>query len=248
MKKYKAVLFDLFDTILNFDLYQLPEIYLNGKKHNSTCFDVYNIFKKHYGRITFEDFYSNYIRSYSDFQILKQQELKEYPNSKRFEILLNMLNINNFSTKLLNDMVLAHMKCLSSTISFPDENYRTIMKIKERGYMLGIISNFDHSPTAYNLLEKYSIKGLFDKIDISEDVGWRKPKDIIFKKMLDYFKINPVDAIHIGDNIKTDVLGANNVGIDSVWLRKKDEKLFNKIEPTYTINSLNELSFILLNG
>ncbi len=82
---------------------------------------------------------------------------------------------------LIDKMVLAHMNGLASCVELPQENKRTLEYIKTQGYRMAIVSNFDYAPTAYKLLDNFEITNLFEEIVISEEVGWRKPKDIIFQ-------------------------------------------------------------------
>jgi len=41
----------------------------------------------------------------------------------------------------------------------------------------------------------------------------------IFEKAMNLAKCEAHEAIHFGDKLSTDILGANNTGIASVWLR-----------------------------
>lgn len=76
-----------------------------------------------------------------------------------------------------------------------------------------------------------------------------KPKKIFFKTAIDLIlqksKYQLSDFAMIGDNLQTDIEGANNYNIDSIHVltgvhNKNDYKIHN-IYPTYTINDLSEL-------
>ncbi|NIP30991.1 MAG: HAD hydrolase-like protein, partial [Candidatus Dadabacteria bacterium] len=62
-----------------------------------------------------------------------------------------------------------------SATTFSDDNRKTLDYLKKLDYKFALISNFDYAPTAYSLLDQYSLTNYFDKIYISIEVGWRKP-------------------------------------------------------------------------
>lgn len=247
MKKYKAVIFDLFDTIVNFNRLVLPVIYVDKAKIHSTCNNAWEVYKKYFADADFEKFYKAFIESYTDLDKIKQIDHKEFPNSDRFKIVLQKLctEPSSYSEGLIEEMVLAHMKGIADAIEFPDENRDTLDELKEK-YRLGLISNFDHTPTAIALLEKFGIKDYFDTIIISVDAGWRKPKAAIFKQALDFMKLEPEDAIFIGDNYNADVVGAKSVGMDAVWINKnKEEAIAGAVKPDHIVSKLAEIGKFL---
>ena len=52
------------------------------------------------------------------------------------------------------------------------------------------------------------------------------------------------EVIMVGDNLMTDVLGANRAGIKTVWINRHDKER-NEVIPTYEIKHLEELFPIL---
>jgi putative hydrolase of the HAD superfamily len=143
-------------------------------------------------------------------------------------------------------MVTAHMDGLASAVEFPEENERALESVKGKGYRIAVISNFDYAPTAYALIEKFRIGRFFEKIVISEEVGWRKPKPVIFTTAMDLMGIRPEEALYVGDNFRADICGAKGVGMDAVWLNSKNEAEDNLIpEPDFIIQSFPEIAVIL---
>ena len=64
----------------------------------------------------------------------------------------------------------------------------------------------------------------------------------IFKIALNECDINNDEVIHIGDNYDADIIGANSVGIDTIWLNRKEEELnHDTASPNYIIFKLSEL-------
>lgn len=245
MKKYKYIFFDLFDTLIDFDYSKLPQISLDGEKHNSTSGLVYDVFNSYYPDISFDVFYKPFMETYSKFQEMKSKEYKEYPNQQRFQILLDILNLNHKvdKEKILTEMTEVHMSGLCAATSYPDNNKTTLDYLKKLDYRFALISNFDYAPTAYKLIDQYDLRQYFDKIYISIEVGWRKPHKNIFQIALKECGINHEDVIHVGDNFGADIVGAFNQGIDSIWINRKDEELTHDfVTPNIIVSKLYELT------
>ena len=81
-----------------------------------------------------------------------------------------------------------------------------------------------------------------NKVYISQDYQAYKfdKSGILFKTALKEFNINPEEMLHIGDGIN-DVLGANRVGADSVWINRNNKIWKEEEKPTYEIRSLKEI-------
>jgi putative hydrolase of the HAD superfamily len=66
-------------------------------------------------------------------------------------------------------------------------------------------------------LEKSDLLKYFSTITISEDVGVKKPDEIIFKHALQKSNSLIENSVMIGDNYNADILGANNIGMKSIY-------------------------------
>ena len=244
MKKYSTIIFDLFDTIVNFNFNHLPTIELKGLRSRTTSTEVFEVFRQYYPDIEFEKFYDPFIESYHEFLEIKSIEHKEFPNRDRYFLMLDKMNlapIDNMDL-LIDQMVLAHMNGLASCVEFPETNKRTLEYVKFNGYRLAIVSNFDYAPTAYMLLEKFKITNLFEQVIISEEVGWRKPNHIIFQTAVNKLKIRPQDALFVGDNYYADVVGSKALGMDTAWINRKNQSEDTlDPKPDYIIKHLSEL-------
>ncbi len=244
MKDYKAYIFDLFDTLIDFNRRLLPEFYIDGEKHNSTFAPVYEVFEKYYKGYDRDKFHDSFVESYERFQQLKSIENKEYYNGERFKILLSSLGIELSSgvDAVVDEMVRAHMRSLSSTMEFAEENREVLEYIFDKNKRMAIISNFDYAPAAYMLLAKFDIRKYFEKVVISVEVGWRKPRPEIFLKALELLDLDLGDALYVGDNYHADVVGAKAVGMDVIWINRKDEEIDDqKFYPDHTVSKFPEI-------
>lgn len=90
--------------------------------------------------------------------------------------------------------------------------------LKERGYTLGIISNWDLS--ARNVIEQNGMTDYFDEIIISAEVGVEKPDSRIFQLALEKFKVPSKQVLYIGDNYYDDIVGSSRLNMDSVLVNR----------------------------
>ena len=115
-------------------------------------------------------------------------------------------------------------------------------------YKLGIIAN-QHSGLQERL-KALGIEQFFSVIVGSGDVGLKKPDPAIFKEALAQAQCLSEQAVMIGDRLDNDILPAQQVGMQTVWVRQGFGSYGNpKLlpgEPDHTIKSILELEEILL--
>ncbi len=242
MKKYSALLFDLFDTLVMFKPSLLPKVTLNGETWNSTAEHVFTEMRSSLGEMEFADFYEPFVESHRELMELRKKDLREYPNRKRFEIFMEKMGLRG-DDGLLDRFVLSHMKSLSGAMVYPEHHTEVLFYLREKGYRLSVVSNFDHAPTARELLRKFGIADFFEHTVISEEVGWRKPHRKIFEFALASLGENPSEVIFIGDNPEADIMGSSDCGIDSVWVKRREQ--FTQAKPKFTIKDLEDLKEII---
>lgn len=117
-----------------------------------------------------------------------------------------------------------------------------IRKLKD-SVKIGIVTN-----GMYDIqMEKVRICQLEDMLDfliLSDEIGARKPEKAIFEAALLKSESNPEEVVFIGDSWSSDVIGATNCGIKSIWLNR-----YNQVCPdahlAYEINSFYDIDSIL---
>ena len=90
----------------------------------------------------------------------------------------------------------------------------TLLKLRNDGYRLGVISNWDN--TAVPLLQQFELATLFDNIIISSEVGFEKPDKEIFQIAFEQASVSADDCLYVGDNYYDDGIGSRKVGMDFV--------------------------------
>lgn len=108
----------------------------------------------------------------------------------------------------------------------------TLKRLLATGFQLGIISNAAYSPFLIWTLEHFRVLSLFEEVVVSADVGIRKPSLEIFRTTLDSMRINPSQAIYVGDDFHKDVVPAKQLGLRAVWYRPTGDTSIPKGEAT----------------
>ncbi len=92
-----------------------------------------------------------------------------------------------------------------------------IEEAKTLGFHVAIISNT-------RKVER--LQALADKLGLVTMSGRFKPSRNMFLRALHKFNLEPKDAVMIGDQLFTDVLGANRTGIEAIWVKQSSSKDF----------------------
>ncbi|CAA6814190.1 MAG: Putative hydrolase of the HAD superfamily [uncultured Campylobacterales bacterium] len=71
---------------------------------------------------------------------------------------------------------------------------------------------------------KLELNKYVKKMVTSEESGHEKPHSYIFILALQKLGLNENEVCMIGDNFKKDIIGASNLGINSIWLNLNNEK------------------------
>lgn len=109
-------------------------------------------------------------------------------------------------------------------------------------YELFILTNGFSDVQAVKL-SAAGILHFFKKVFTAEDFGVGKPSKTYFYGVLHEVGARPEECIMIGDNLKTDILGAQNAGIDHVYYNPGKRSYFMQVQ--HEIQCLSELSGLL---
>ena len=124
-----------------------------------------------------------------------------------------------------------------STFVLFDDVLSTLALLKDRGLILGLLTNATRESLA-----RYRHLGLHPYLDVivtSAEVGAEKPKPPIFLKALEEAGVNAQEAMHVGDQYEIDILGARDVGISPVLIDRYG--VFSDVEDCPRICRLAEL-------
>lgn len=107
-------------------------------------------------------------------------------------------------------------------------------------FQLLLLTNGSPSLQQTKLEMTPEIAEAFDHIIISGQFGRGKPDPSIFDYSLKKADVKPEEVIMIGDNLMTDILGANRSNIKNIWINH-DNQITDQVKPTYEVNELKEV-------
>jgi FMN phosphatase YigB (HAD superfamily) len=243
----KAVLFDLFDTLVLFDRSRLPQLRINGREVRSTAGHLHEVLQRHARDVTLEACYDALIWSWQEAERQRAIDHREVAAPERFGFWLNRLAVDPSAcpagfVQLLLD---THRRELAKAAEFPAHHGPLLERLARR-FRLAVVSNFDYTPTALGILEAAGVAPLFEAIVVSDEVGWRKPRPEIFEVALRRLGLAPGEALFVGDRADIDVAGAQAIGMPVAWINRRGEPLPPDVSPpTFEIRDLTELTTIL---
>ncbi|WP_156299695.1 YjjG family noncanonical pyrimidine nucleotidase [Streptobacillus canis] len=96
-----------------------------------------------------------------------------------------------------------------------------------------------------NRLKNANITKYLKKVYISQELGHGKPSKEFFEYLEKDLGFEKKEVLMIGDSLSADILGANNYGIDSIWFNNKNSENNTGIEPTYEAHNFDDILNIL---
>ena len=158
--------------------------------------------------------------------------------NKRFELMFKYLNKEG-------DFVNANLYYLDKLqyeANLYDDSINALKYLSKK-HKIYIASN-GQAFVQYGRIKEAKIEEYISKIYISEELGFNKPNVNFFNEIfkdLNHYNLN--NYIMIGDRLDSDIMGAKNANIKSIYLNRKGD--FSNSNATYNIKSLNELENIL---
>ena len=160
---------------------------------------------------------------------------------------------------LFTELNLPTDKAIEELSDFFCSRYLTSLRLYEdvtvldelHTYHVGIITNGAHDEHTDSQLSKVQYLRLSERIQsltISGEIGVRKPNLEIFKVACERADVLPKEAVYIGDTIENDIVGANRVGMASIFINRKSEKAIPETadeRPDYTASNLHDILFYL---
>lgn len=221
LKKYKYLLFDVDDTLLDFQMAELNAFkMLLAEYHIDFSEEYYKIYKT------------------ENHRLWKEYELG---NIKRNEIFDNRMIPLFAYLKIEDDPKAASYRFLTYLSKGAYLIGNTFQKLEDlsKKYKLYIITNGEPS-VQYPRLREVDILKFFDGVFVSEEIGYSKPT----KEFFEYVENNIIgfkkeEAIVIGDSLTSDIKGAINYGIDTCWFNPNGKT--TDLNITYIISSIDEV-------
>ena len=230
---YKHILIDLDDTLWDFRR--------NSKIAMQEIYNDYELIKYY---DSFESFYDVYMTKNHQLweQYAKGEITKNYLSLERFLYPLRIVGHENVElAKKIGEDFLYRTTMQTNLVEGAIE---TLEYLKSKNYTLSIISN-GFIEVQYTKLRRSGLLPYFTNIFLSEEIGYQKPDMRFFQAVLEKLEAKPSDCLVVGDNLQTDILGAQNAKINSIYFTNHSE-ISEKDHPiTPIIQNLIQLKNLL---
>lgn len=219
--KYKAILMDSDETLLNFELAEEKALHILFDHLNMDCDSVSGDYKRinsgcwaayEKGEMTQKELR---IRRFTDFLALHPSA---YPANEVADFYENALSMQH--DELPGAYEAAKAISASLPIAIVTNGIATIQRPR---------------------MENCSLRPFFSEIVISEEVGFSKPRpEMLLIALQKLGGIDVKDALMIGDSLTSDMRAAQNAGIDFLWYNPKGKKRPDDAWITYETDKISD--------
>lgn len=228
MKNIRHIFFDLDNTL--WDHRKNAILTLNE------LFERKEIHKKY--NIPFKEFHAKYNEINEDLWIKIRDGIinKDFLRKHRFYDTFLHFGIDDehladYFEKHFLDEIINYNELIDGTFEILDY-------LKEKGYLLHVVSNGFHEVTNRKV-EKSGLKKYFETVVSAEDAHAMKPNEKIFEFSLNLTNAQKFESIFIGDDWIADVKGAQNFGMEVIFFDiLKENKTENGLK---VIQNLEEI-------
>jgi HAD superfamily hydrolase (TIGR01509 family) len=215
---YRAVLFDLFGTLIRVDAAAVPEIVLDGRPVRSTLGVWHGLLERVLPGVGVDAFARALRDASADLERERGEGHVELPTRERFRRALVRLGRDGGDAPETAALFSrAHMRAIADATRFPAEHAEVLAHAARRG-PVAVITNFDDTGTAHAILARHGILGRLRCVVVSETVGLRKPHPALVRIALRELDVSPDEAVMVGDHLSEDVGAATAAGVDAIWI------------------------------
>jgi len=231
----KAILFDLYDTVLKDVSFSLQQCFqwLYETYFKEVC--TWEEFEAH--KEIYSPLYAKRAENNSEVHFMRDEVMKIFAH---FQVMLPE-DMDELEYNLMNQM---------QQETLLEDVREALAELYDKGIGMYILSNSIFSGKATErLLEDFDVLKYFNKVFASADYGIRKPHPGFFGMAVEEIKkdipgIQKEDILYVGNDYRTDVEGAVAVELDVAWYnvaKEPDEKGIS----TYSIESFKKLLEII---
>ena len=182
----KAVVFDLFDTLVKWEPERLPLLHWRERSTHSTLPWILPSLQERMGpRFELETFLTVYHDVIDEINAEREREGIEITCQERFERTLARLGYSDPAERslLAFHVTRVHMDGVRKVTFAPPERSDAVRRLAPH-FRLGLLSNFDDAQCGREVLLDTGVADLFEAVIISAEAGLRKPNPLIYQRIL----------------------------------------------------------------
>jgi putative hydrolase of the HAD superfamily len=200
-QKYKAVIFDLFGTLV--------EIF-SRREYEDTLAAMAAVLK-----IPYDEFYKRWMQTAGQRTTGLFRTLED-----NLEYICRELNVT-VSLEQINTAKQIRFNFVARALTPRRDAVAVLSRLKSAGYKIGLISNCSGEPPL--LWPGTPFAPLFDVAIFSSAVGLQKPDPQIFLMAMQRLEVEPLECLYVGDGDSDELTAAANMGMSPVLIQANDE-------------------------
>lgn len=222
---YKNYIFDLYGTLID----------IHTDEERAQFWDKLSLFYSYHGA----EYSSEELKTvYKDEanKDLSKNKLTKYPDIAIEKVLKRLYKYKGIkaSSRLIVETMQLFRILSTDYIRLYEGVKETLLELKRQGKKLYILSNGQRMFSVPEL--KYlGIHDLFDGIYFSADIGVCKPDEIFYRYLMDNEKLLVEDSIMIGNDHSTDIAGANQITMSSLYIHSNLSHNIDIVDSTFSI-------------
>ncbi|MHA1518855.1 MAG: HAD family hydrolase, partial [Promethearchaeota archaeon] len=207
----KCVSFDLWQTLIE------DKFHFLGRSRILQKF-----LENHGTRVSLNKVKETYIAKCAGYEefVTKESNFRHIPYQERYNRFFSTFNVSISEKEMQSLLTQFNTIFLQDPPKLYPGVFEVITKIAQK-YKLIIISDtgFICGQVMRTLLESYGLLQYFEKCYFSDETGVFKPHSKPFALAESYFGYVAEEFVHVGDRIRTDVIGANQQGWKSFLVK-----------------------------
>lgn len=249
MARYRAVLLDLFGTLVLPEAVGLPFMQIGGTRVRTTLAALGPLLDTYAPGVRPEVFWHALAAVSEEMAYRRAREHVEEPSRERFRRALARVGCD---ARACDEggaaLARAHHRALGAATVLPPDHVPVLDTLR-RTYRLAVVSNFDDTGGAYDILHRHGILGRIDAVVVSESLGLRKPHPLLVQTALRLLEVPPESAVLVGDTFTEDVAAAHAAGVDAAWIDREGRGVPRTADPPrFVLRALPELAAVLATG
>jgi len=230
----KIVLFDLDDTLYDYEFAHLKAMY-----------SAYSCWKE----LGFDQTFDEFETEYKEARIWIKRFLNDTASSHSrvlyFQRLVESV-VKRPEASIIIELVDSYYDGFYKSMKLFDGVLTVLNTLKKQSCKIGLVTNMQ-AVVQYRKILLLGLGDYFDTIVTSEAVNHEKPNPHIFLYALNMMRGEPKQTIMIGDSFKNDIEPATWLGMTSIWFNHRNREIsgidrakFHQIEKFIDILSIIE--------
>lgn len=238
--KFKAILFDLGGTLIEYENLTWQELSSQGFKLAFEMLqDSIEVLPDKEEFVKLFDYY---------FESRHEDSLKTLVEVRVTELVKDCFTTLNLPGDgfVQEQFLEAYYRPITEQVAMVKDAPKVLDNLRSSGFKLALVSNTIFPGDFHRReLKRLGLFDFFDHLLFSCEVGFKKPHPIIFKKALQAMQVQPEEVIFVGDRLKEDIAGPKSLGMKAILKLREGRDHAEDIKPDAIVNYLSDIPKVI---